>query len=178
MEEIWKDVVGYEGYYRVSNLGRVKSVPRKTVTNIVRDKILSDFDNGHGYRYITFSIKQKRKNYYIHRLVANAFISNIENKPSINHIDSNRSNNNVSNLEWVTVKENVAHCKENGRAKYNWHPVLQFTLDGNFIKEYASTVEAAKHIGCTSELIQMAANKNNSLKTAKGFIWKYKKYLI
>lgn len=107
MQEIWKDVVGYEGYYKVSNLGNVKSIDRKD--NIGRNrkgvnKIARD--NGHGYLFVCLYSNNKGKQEYVHRLVANAFIENEYNKPEVHHKDSNRKNNVVDNLQWVTTKEN------------------------------------------------------------------------
>lgn len=102
MQEIWKDIKGYEGLYQVSNLGRVKSLPRKNVT---KEKILNGGNNGDGYIKVSLS----NKLYYVHRLVAEAFIPKIEGKNFVNHIDENKSNNNVNNLEWCTNKENINH---------------------------------------------------------------------
>ena len=96
MQEIWKDIKGYEGLYQVSNLGNVKSL--KTNKNLYSS-------NAKGYRRVGL-FKGKRKGYSIHRLVAQAFIPNPENKPCVNHKDCNRANNNVNNLEWCTHKEN------------------------------------------------------------------------
>lgn len=115
MEEIWKDISGYEGYYRVSNFGRVYSVPR-----------LNSLGNRCGGKYLSIrkiGCKKGQKPYYqvclcmlgvntnvkLHRLVAEAFIPNPYNKEEVNHIDGDKSNNNVSNLEWVTHKENCLH---------------------------------------------------------------------
>ena len=103
MNEEWRAVVGYEGYYEVSNLGRVK-----------RRKILKH-DIVFGYSRVTLCINNKPKHYYSHCLVAKAFIPNINNKPFVNHIDNNRQNNIVSNLEWVTQQENINYCIKQGR---------------------------------------------------------------
>ena len=100
MEETWKDIVGYEGLYQVSNLGRVKSLPRKNVT---KEKILIGGNNGDGYIKVSLS----NKLHYVHRLVAEAFIPKIEGKNFVNHKDEVRSNNNVDNLEWCTNQENI-----------------------------------------------------------------------
>lgn len=103
--EIWKDIKGYEGRYFISNIGRVSNTK----------KILTPTDNGNGYLIISLSTKGKRKNYYIHRLVAEAFLNNPCNLPQVNHIDYNRQNNNVNNLEWITQIENVRHSQMNMR---------------------------------------------------------------
>ena len=105
MEEIWKDIEGYEGLYRVSNLGNIKSV-RNSI-------ILKGKDNGYGYMQVVL-YNGKRKKLYTHRLVAKAFIFNFDNKTEVNHIDGNKKNNEVSNLEWCTHSENIIHADKNG----------------------------------------------------------------
>lgn len=111
MEEIWKDIKGYEGWYQVSNLGRIKSLARtfvrKNGTSFkVRERILKcALDHG-GYPYVTLIKLKERYNKSIHRLVAQAFIPNPENKPHIDHIDANPKNPMANNLRWVTVGEN------------------------------------------------------------------------
>ena len=109
MSEIWKDVVGYEGLYQVSNLGRVKSLERLDKNNHpVKEKILKQACDGvgKGYLYVNLGRMGRGK---IHRLVAEAFIPNPYNKPEVNHIDGNTKNNRVDNLEWVTHQENCIH---------------------------------------------------------------------
>lgn len=98
MQEIWKDIKGYEGIYQISNLGRVK--------NKLTEEIKKQSDNGNGYKNVNLWNKNKGQTFYIHRLVAEAFIENTLNKPEVHHIDSDRSNNDVKNLAWVTTKEN------------------------------------------------------------------------
>lgn len=113
--EIWKDIKGYEGYYQVSNFGRVKSVSRKVVnhingsTRLVQSKIMSACDNGNGYLFVHLRKDGSRKSAYIHRIVAEAFVENKDNKPNINHKDYNTKNNAATNLEWCTQKENVSY---------------------------------------------------------------------
>lgn len=119
MQEIWKDIAGYEGLFQVSNLGRVKSLPRKNVT---KEKILNGGDNGDGYIRVSLS----NKFYYVHRLVADAFIPKIEGKDFVNHKDEVKSNNNVDNLEWCTNQENIIHS----RAKLR-HPNFLKTNTGH-----------------------------------------------
>lgn len=98
MEEIWKDVVGYEEMYKVSNLGNIYSVKR--------GKLLKSRNNHNGYLQVRLYINGKGKELKVHRIVAEAFISNYYDKPQVNHKDEDKTNNRVDNLEWVTNKEN------------------------------------------------------------------------
>lgn len=118
MREIWKDIIGYEGAYQISNYGRVRSCDRYIVQNgrwgrytrFFPAKILTPTDNGNGYLIISFKKAGKRRNYYIHRLVASHFIAELDNTNLVvNHKDYNKKNNQASNLEWVTQAENVAY---------------------------------------------------------------------
>lgn len=121
MEEIWNDIKGYEGKYKVSNLGRVKSKARKTkvginnVKEILRgEKILKPLKLTKGYLGIKLYKDLVGKTIKIHRLVAEAFIPNTENKPQVNHIDGDKGNNKVNNLEWCNCKDNMEHSYEIG----------------------------------------------------------------
>ena len=113
--EVWKDIKGYEGLYQVSNLGRVKSIERVVRNNnfggerTVQEKILSPTDNGHGYKIVFLRKDGKRKNHYVHRLVAMAHIDNPLGLQYVNHLDYDTSNNSAKNLEWCTQKDNIRH---------------------------------------------------------------------
>lgn len=101
-EEIWKDIPGYEGLYQVSTLGKIRSLRR--------GRVMKQVNHGRGplkYKQIQFSIDGQDITIGVHRLVALTFIPNPDNKPQIDHIDGNPSNNHVSNLRWVTAKENA-----------------------------------------------------------------------
>ena len=117
-EEVWKDVKGYEGYYQVSNLGQVRSLDRtipfrggekKLEGMILKQKL------NKGYNVVGLSVEGKQQGKLTSRLVAEAFIVNPENKPEVNHIDENKQNNMVENLEWVTSKENANHGTRNSK---------------------------------------------------------------
>lgn len=104
MQEIWESVKGYEGLYEVSNLGRVRSLKRATTSGVVLNQAVK-----HGYMHVCLSKDGKPSTKRVHRLVAEAFIANPMDKPVVNHIDGDKTNNAVSNLEWATNSENELH---------------------------------------------------------------------
>lgn len=118
-KEIWKDVSGYEGLYKVSNLGRIKSMPREWITGSrgsirTKEETINRAANVHGYFRIWLSKDGQAKQFGVHRIVAIAFMPNPSNKPQVNHIDGNKQNNKAENLEWATSKENVIHSHKTG----------------------------------------------------------------
>lgn len=172
IEEQWRNVPGYEGHYAVSDMGRVFS--------LVTDKFLKQ-PLKRGYFSVAFVRKGKAKYFRTHRIVAIAFIPNPENKPQVNHIDGNKLNNTVSNLEWVTPTENTVDAYAKGLAKSgsdsaNAKPIIQFDLQGNEIARYGSAIEAAKAIGAKNHgMIGVAARGFKGRITAYGFLWAYVK---
>ena len=105
--EVWRDVVGYEGLYKVSNFGNVMSAPKKTR---YEEREMTKSIGSEGYLHVHLRKDGKESQKLVHRLVAEAFIANDDNKPQVNHIDGNKQNNNVKNLEWVTRSENLLHA--------------------------------------------------------------------
>lgn len=117
--EIWADIAGFEGYYQVSTYGRVRSLDRYVPDNhnskrIARGQILKPYKTPKGYLKITLYKDSKKvyKKCRVHRLVAEAFLKNEDDLPEVNHLDGNKSNNALSNLEWCTQEENLRHAKE------------------------------------------------------------------
>lgn len=113
--EVWKDVVGWEGFYQVSDRGRVRSLDRyietsRTKPYLVKGRVMKQKTSKQGYKVISFKNKDVTANPVVHRLVAIAFIPNPDNLPQVNHIDGNKSNNDFTNLEWCTAKENINHA--------------------------------------------------------------------
>lgn len=118
MNEIWKDIKNYEGLYQVSNLGNVRSLDRKVWNYTKKGRILKQTSNNHSYFYVSLNKDGNiQKHCYIHRLVAEAFIPNPDNLPQVNHIDFDKSNNKVNNLEWCTDIENKQHYIKSKRRK-------------------------------------------------------------
>ena len=178
MEEIWKDIKGYNEKYKISNLGRIKN----TNTN----KILSQHISKCGYYRVGLYKKKKSKNIEIHRIVAETFIYNQKQKEEVNHIDGNKKNNNVNNLEWATHKEDINHAWKNqlfepvreasrryGKNNPSAKQVIQYDLQGNEIEVYHCIAEAVKETNINKTSIGKCCN--NRQKTAGGYIWKFKK---
>ena len=112
--EIWKDIEGYEGIYQISNMGRVKSYPKWIGWYFADERLIKAHDNGKRYLYTDlYNYEGKRKRYYIHRLVAQAFIPNPNNYPVINHKDNDAHNNKLDNLEWCTQEYNCNYGDHN-----------------------------------------------------------------
>ena len=166
-KEIWKPVVGYEGLYEVSNWGRIKSI------KFGKERILNPGTNSCGYLHVGLYKNGKRKIFLVHRLVAEAFIPNPNNLPCINHKDENKLNNSVENLEWCNSKYNNTYGTRIERiSKKLSKPVLQYTLDGVFVREWPSTMQAEREGGFNQAHIWMCCKGEQ--KTHKNFIWKYK----
>lgn len=181
MDEEWKDIEGYEGLYAISNLGRIKSYERWCGFYLKSESIRNSFYKSNGYECIDlYNRNHKKQKYYVHRLVAKAFIGNPENKPEVNHKDCNPQNNKVDNLEWVTSVENKKagdtplHMSQAQKSKKSCKPVEQYTLDGVFIKGYISAADAARETGIDSSTISKVCRHVPKYNTCGGYVWKYK----
>ena len=163
MEEIWKDIEGYKGLYQVSNKGRVKSLYKGS------ERILKPKLNTNGYLRVRLYKNRDLQNRYIHRLVAEAFIPNSQNKPQVNHKDENKKNNCVENLEWITCIDNCNYGTRNERVS---RKILQYSKSGEFIREWTGAHEVERVLGINnSNIIACCKGK---LKSSGGFVWKYK----
>ena len=173
MSEEWRDVVGYEGGYQVSSMGRVKSLERKDrFGRIVKERTLKPGVKGSGYLFVKLCAGGKTRMFYVHRLVCQSFHENPGNKPQVNHINEDKTDNRACNLEWCTRIENCNHGTAKERsAKKRSKPIGQFSLDGKPIKVWQSTMEAERQTGFSHEYICQSAN--GKYKQAYGFIWKY-----
>lgn len=192
--EIWKDIEGYEGLYQISNYGRIKSLEKYIKSGIKnskkvkrKEKILKIQENRYGYNYVNLSKNSEHKYKTIHRLVAQAFIPNPQNKPQVNHIDGDKTNNCISNLEWCTSSENEIHAykflnkhknngnkgkfgKENAKAKV----VLQIDKYTNkILNKYYGISEAERKTGISNQSISKCCLKRKGYFTAGGFKWRY-----
>lgn len=190
-KEVWKDIDGFDGIYEVSSLGRIRSNTRpdsiykdgRVYSSIKPTKILKNVLKTTGYEQVFLHLKPKAKLCLVHRLVAKAFIPNPENKPQVNHIDGNKSNNNVSNLEWVTPSENGLHA-------YSVLKIIPSTL-GKFGKDSPKAraviqydAKTGKCVGlwdCASDAVRKYGFDSGGitrccqgkLYSHKGYIWRY-----
>lgn len=199
MDEIWKDIPGYEGKYEVSNLGNVRSLNYNHTGEI---KLLKQGTNKKGYKLVNLCKNGKQKCYLIHRLVAMTFIPNPNNLPIINHKDENKVNNNVNNLEWCTYEYNNNYGTRNERTSEShkgkkgcWYgkqlseehkkkiseslkgktskPILMYDKKGKFIRRFNSITEANEYFGKKRNYSSICKCLKGRRKTAYGFIFKY-----
>lgn len=186
MDEVWKDIEGYDGKYKVSNMGNVltNNYKNKKIT-----KILKPSDNGRGYLGVSLYKNGKIHSKTIHKIVAEAFIDNPYNLPQVNHKDGDKNNNTVDNLEWCTAKENIRHAWKNGLVKITEErrqrsikqlekytktiavEINQYTLDEKYIKTWKSIKEASETLKIPAGNICNCCKRK--LKQAGGYIWAY-----
>ena len=185
-EEVWKDIPSYEGYYMVSNKGRVKSLPRN---GTIRTERIMKQKNLNGYMTVHLRKSGYSKHRKVHRMVAKAFIEKVPGKEIINHKDGVKDNNNVENLEWCTHSENTHHAYDTGlmevdleqlkeaqrrSVKSTSKPVLQISSEGALVNEFSSIRQASLHMGVQS--CNMIGDVcRGKRKTYKGYKWEFAK---
>ncbi len=188
--ELWKPIPGYEKDYEVSSIGNVRSLRfanKGEGKKGIGIRNLKPILSSHGYYVVNLHKNGHMKQFLVHRLVAQAFIPNPHNYQVIDHIDTITTNNNIGNLRWCTPKDNVNNpisskrriekCKrifqgKFGKDSFVHREVLQYTLDGIFIKEWECMSDAWKSLGIDSGSITKACK--GIQKSAGGYIWKYK----
>lgn len=193
MEEEWRDIKGYEGFYQVSNFGRIRRLSFSFTDAAGRklsysnDYILSPTKKPNGYLSVTLCKRGAKKRFLIHRLVGEAFLRNDKCKPQINHIDGNKTNNQVGNLEWCSVSENVKHSYDflghkNTSVAGEGHPhnkaIIQLSLDWKYLKRWSSAEIAGRSLNlkdgsCLSICARNIAKGIPS--SSKGFRWVWEK---
>lgn len=165
MQELWKTIEEAPGY-EISSEGRVKN---KKSGRILKPQAFG----ATGYKQVSLKVtgKDKFQKRYIHRLVAQAFIPNPDDKREVNHIDGNKLNNSLSNLEWVTSSENQIKRHQQSNIQTSNRRIGRFDLNGNLLEEYNSIIEAANQMGVKRGAIDSALYKRH--KTSCGFIWEF-----
>lgn len=181
MEEIWKDIKDYDGLYQISSLGRVKRLKREYLCynhltkrnniRIVEEKIIKGTVNK-GYSRICLTRDGKEKNHFVHRLVVENFVRKLKDYETIDHIDCNKLNNNINNLEIVSTQENTIRAFKNGLrkgSKVAIQPVYLIDDNGKILKEYSSMYKAAKdlNIPSSSHIGRMLNGKQTHVKGYK-----------
>jgi len=181
--EIWKNIKGYKGLYKVSNYGRVKNIKLFKHYRISKNNTMTiDYQSVHkhkqfrqnkilkygihelGYLYYYLSNNGTSEKIYMHRLVAQHFIPNLDNKLEVNHKDGNKQNNYVSNLEWCTRFENNKHAFENGLKNNNHFKKKVKIIKGDFSKTFDSIVNCSKYFNCHETTIGQLIKNNHKYK--------------
>ena len=187
IEEIWVSIKGYENY-KVSNYGNVCSIDRCVIdvdgiTRRYKSKFLKPIKNTYGYNQVALYINGNKKTITIHRLVVEAFIPNIENKPEINHKDGIKTNNIVFNLEWATSKENIQHAFRTGLLKSkvgiehpNSKPVIQLDKTGNVLNRFTCAREA--DLKTTINYKSISKCCLGIIMSAGGYVWKFDTQIV
>lgn len=188
--EVWKDVPDFEGHYQISNFGRVRSI--LTSQGTYRERLRKTYLDRNGYENVDLWKLNKQYKQLVHRLVAKAFIPNPENKPTINHIDGIKHNNDLRNLEWVTQSENLVHASETGlidkeackqrmlgtkskNSKSSYHNVSYDNSRNKWIasikidrkttgsKRFDNEIDAAKHVNYLLDLHNLTDRPRNNV---------------
>ena len=177
VKEIWKDVVGYEGLYKVSNTGKIyakqRMIKRKTRWGneaycMIEEHKISFFKKQNGYLSTNLFKNGEQHKCYIHRIVAEAFIENPQNKDEVNHKDFNKENNNVENLEWCSRAENHKHALEKYKSFSNGKKIICIETG----EVYKNSIEAGKKTCISPANIRMAISEKTKNHSAGGYHWK------
>lgn len=177
--EVWKDVVGYEGFYQVSNYGNVRSVDRivqcSNSKRFYKGRSISRCVDDKGYARVLLSVSGKHESCQVHRLVAKAFIDNPDDLPEVNHKDENPLNNHCDNLEWCSKVYNLEYGTGRARSiQSHMKRVLQYDMNMQFIAEYDGVNSAARAINKPKDATAITKCCTGKNKTAHGYIWRYK----
>lgn len=177
MQEEFRPIVGYEGLYEVSNMGRVKSCTRKVWAGrgyrIIQEHFISPIDDTHGYLCVSLWKDNKQRHPKLHKIVAEAFIPNPNNLRDVNHLDENKYNNRVDNLEWSSHKDNINYGSRNERSNNTRSKAVgQYNKQtGELIAVYKNAYAAKDFTGiCECSISNCCTNKR---KSAGGYIWKF-----
>lgn len=176
MKEIWEDIKDYEGVYKISNFGNIKRIDKHKL-----GRILSYNKDTTRYPTATLCKNKTRKSVNIHRIVAQTFIPNTENKPCVNHLNGIKTDNRIDNLEWVTYSENIKHSLKVLKQRHNRvglfgkrnpcsKAVLRFTKSGEYLDSFGGMIDAERCIGINHRRISDCCNGRK--KTAGGFVWR------
>ena len=192
MEEQWKDIAGFEGYYQISSMGRVKSVERyiQQTDGMKRpykipERILKPKKKPNGYMGVGLAMGGKVQNSLIHRMVAEAFIPNPDNLPTVNHKNEDKTDNRMENLEWCSVAYNNTYgtrLERTSKQPHN-HPVIMLDIEGNQLRRFQSVCEAARHLisdgrsivgkKITANSIRAVCQHKAQRHTAYGYRWEF-----
>lgn len=184
--EIWQEIRGYEGLHKVSNLGRVKSENRVAMRGngapqTSSEKIIAQRDDSNGYHRVALWKDGKQEYRFVHRLVAEAFVQNVDNKPAVDHIDFDRHNDKAENLRWCTQAENLGRSREFGRIKSNISEEMRRKRkeraskpvrrsDG---KVFKSIGDAARASNVTHSAVSHALHNWQNSKACKGYAFEF-----
>lgn len=182
MEEVWKPVEGYEEFYQVSNMGRVRSIDRIVAKGwrpyLKHGRVLAPQARQHGYLSVWLYTGDAKKQVSVHRLVAEAFCERKEGQDEVNHLNENKQDNRAENLAWCTRSENCSYGEKLAESRKKWRnradrskAVRQYTLSGEFVKEYPSLHEVRRQTGFGEGNICHAINGKYT--HAYGYVWKY-----
>ena len=176
INEIWRTIKGYEGLYEVSNLGRVKSLSKKIKNGqgyrITKERVLKNIKDSYNYEVVRLCRNCKNTQPKVHRLVAQAFIKNPNNKPQVNHKDGVKSNNFWKNLEWATCQDNIRHAYKTGlKNSDSVKKKVAQIRDGKVLKIWKSQSEAARRTSTSHKTVSSCCR--GDAKTAGGFRWAF-----